>query len=166
MYEITWDSLRPEVQEQLRKANPEWVATVTNCGNQVLLEVEEKNDEYFLELAIEHIHNYWKYEFGQRARGIANTSRIPLAYTVDEFEREGDKPILYEVQVYANLDDLEMVTVCTFPDLSENKRTSVLKYKDIAAMEQDLAYMSFDSLVSLPYDIYRFLESQEVIEEE
>lgn len=165
MYDITWDSLRPEVQEELREINPGWVETVTNFGGKVLFEVEE-SEKYLFDRCVKNILDYYEEEFGRNEETIVNTSRIPLAYTTDEFEREGDKSILYEIQVYVNLDDLEMVTVYTFPDLSEKKRTSVLKYKDIAAMEQDLAYMSFDSLVSMPDEIYHWLESQEVIEEE
>lgn len=165
MYDITWDSLRPEVQEELREINPGWVETVTNFGGKVLLEVAESK-KYLFDRCVKNILDYYEEEFEKNEETIGNTSRIPLAYTEDEFEREGDKPIFYEIQVYANLDDLEMVTVYTFPDLSEKKRTSVLKYKDIAAMEQDLAYMSFDSLVSMPDEIYHWLEFQEVIEEE
>lgn len=164
MYEITWDSLRPEVQAELREANPEWVATVTNCGNKVLLEVEESEVHLFGK-AIKDIRDYLDNEFGRYNEPIVSTSRIPLAYTVDEYEKDDGSTILYEVQVYANLDDLEMVTVFTFPDLNAG-RTCIQKYENIAKMEQDLAYMSFDSLVSMPDEIYHWLESQEIIEEE
>lgn len=162
MYAITWDSLRPEVQAELREVNPGWVKTVTNICGTPILEIEE-NEQYLFKEACECIREYYRLEFGKVDCTIVDYSRIPLAYTVDEYCGDNDKTVTYTVQVCADLVNMRIVSVFTFHDLNCEK-VDDNAYDNMREMLNDLSCMTFDSLVEMPDWIYRWLELQ--IEEE